>query len=95
MYLLELTLQVVQKLNDVLDGEVDYLHIFWRNDMKKYRTSEVAKMMGIHPNTVRFYEEWGLINHSILQELILFPMVRKKQIHFTLDGLGLHMIMKK
>ena len=29
--------------------------------MKKYRTSEVAEMMGIHPNTVRFYEEWGLI----------------------------------
>lgn len=29
--------------------------------MKKYRTAEVAGMMGIHPNTVRFYEEWGLI----------------------------------
>lgn len=25
-----------------------------RSDMKKYRTSEVAEMMGIHPNTVRY-----------------------------------------
>lgn len=29
--------------------------------MRTYRTSEVAKIIGIHPNTVRFYEEWGLI----------------------------------
>lgn len=29
--------------------------------MKTYKTSEVAKIIGIHPNTVRFYEEWGLI----------------------------------
>ena len=33
--------------------------------MKKYRTSEVAKMTGIHPNTVRLYEEWGLITKPI------------------------------
>ena len=26
-----------------------------------YKTSEVAKIIGIHPNTVRLYEEWGLI----------------------------------
>lgn len=29
--------------------------------MRTYRTSEVAAIIGIHPNTVRFYEEWGLI----------------------------------
>lgn len=29
--------------------------------MTTYTTSEVAKMIGIHPNTVRLYEEWGLI----------------------------------
>lgn len=29
--------------------------------MKYYRTSEVAKAVGVHPNTVRFYEEWGLL----------------------------------
>lgn len=25
------------------------------------KTSEVARINGVHPNTVRFYEEWGLI----------------------------------
>lgn len=29
--------------------------------MKEYKTAEVAASIGIHPNTVRFYEEWGLI----------------------------------
>ena len=29
--------------------------------MKTYRTSEVAKIIGIHPNTVRLYEKLGLI----------------------------------
>ena len=36
--------------------------------MKKYRTSEVAEMMGIHPNTVRLYEEWGLITKPVREE---------------------------
>ena len=29
--------------------------------MKTYRTAEVAEIIGIHPNTVRLYEELGLI----------------------------------
>ena len=29
--------------------------------MNTYTTSEVAKIIGIHPYTVRMYEEWGLI----------------------------------
>ncbi|MCC7206330.1 MAG: MerR family transcriptional regulator [Anaerolineae bacterium] len=29
--------------------------------MKTYRTSELARAVGIHPNTVRRYEEWGLV----------------------------------
>ena len=29
--------------------------------MNTYMTTEVAKIIGIHPNTVRMYEEWGLI----------------------------------
>lgn len=29
--------------------------------MKTYRTAEVAKMIGVHPNTVRLYEAWQLI----------------------------------
>jgi DNA-binding transcriptional MerR regulator len=28
---------------------------------KRYRTSEVARLAGVHPNTVRMYEQWGLI----------------------------------
>lgn len=36
--------------------------------MKQYRTSEVADMMGIHPNTVRFYEEWGLITKPVREK---------------------------
>lgn len=34
-------------------------------DMKKgntYSTSQIAKIVGLHPNTVRMYEEWGLIH---------------------------------
>lgn len=26
-----------------------------------YSTSQIAKIVGVHPNTVRMYEEWGLI----------------------------------
>ena len=29
--------------------------------MNTYTTTQVAKTIGIHPNTVRMYEEWGLI----------------------------------
>ena len=29
--------------------------------MKYYKTSQVAKIAGVHPNTVRLYEEWGLL----------------------------------
>jgi DNA-binding transcriptional MerR regulator len=29
--------------------------------MKTYRTSEVAQIIGVHPNTVRLYEEYELI----------------------------------
>ena len=26
-----------------------------------YSTSQIARIVGLHPNTVRLYEEWGLI----------------------------------
>lgn len=29
--------------------------------MVTYSTSQIAKIAGLHPNTVRRYEEWGLI----------------------------------
>ena len=32
--------------------------------MNTYTTSEAAKIIGIHPNTVRKYEEWGLIPNA-------------------------------
>lgn len=30
----------------------------------KYSTSQVAKIIGVHPNTVRKYEDWGLIGKA-------------------------------
>jgi len=36
--------------------------------MKNFSTAEVAKIIGIHPNTVRFYEEMGLISKPKRQE---------------------------
>lgn len=36
--------------------------------MKTYKTAEVAAMAGIHPNTVRLYEEWGFISKPERQE---------------------------
>lgn len=36
--------------------------------MKTYKTSEVAAIIGIHPNTVRLYEEWGLIPKPYREE---------------------------
>ena len=29
--------------------------------MKTYSTSQIAKIVGVHPNTVRLYEAWGLL----------------------------------
>lgn len=29
--------------------------------MRNYSTSEVAKLMGVHPNTIMLYEKWGYI----------------------------------
>jgi DNA-binding transcriptional MerR regulator len=31
--------------------------------LKYYRTSEIARAVGVHPNTVRLYEDWGLLQH--------------------------------
>src|SRR4030042_7095715 len=30
-------------------------------ELKYYKTSEIAKAAGVHPNTVRVYEDWGLL----------------------------------
>ncbi len=36
--------------------------------MEHYKTAEVAAAIGIHPNTVRLYEDWGLIPKPERQE---------------------------
>lgn len=36
--------------------------------MKTYKTSEIAQIIGIHPNTVRFYEDCALIPKPIRQK---------------------------
>jgi len=38
------------------------------DNLKQYKTSEVAAIVGIHPNTVRLYEEWGMITKPERQE---------------------------
>lgn len=38
------------------------------NDLKKYKTADVAAIVGLHPNTVRLYEEWGIITKPERQE---------------------------
>ena len=36
--------------------------------MATYKTAEVAAIIGVHPNTVRLYEKWGLIPAAKRQE---------------------------
>ena len=36
--------------------------------MNTYGTSEIPSIMGIHPNTVRLYEKWGLISRPERRE---------------------------
>lgn len=33
-----------------------------KNNTATYSTSRIAEIVGLHPNTVRMYEEWGLIH---------------------------------
>ena len=37
-------------------------------NLRTYKTAEVAAIVGIHPNTVRLYEEWGLITKPEREE---------------------------
>ena len=36
--------------------------------MITYSTGQIAGMVGLHPNTVRLYEEWGLIQKPELKK---------------------------
>lgn len=53
--------------------------------MKTYKTAEIAAMIGIHPNTVRLYEEWGLIPKPKRQEngYRIFTDLHVKQIQLV------------
>lgn len=53
--------------------------------MKTYQTSEVAKIIGIHPNTVRLYEEWGFISKPKRQKngYRIFTDLHIQQIHIA------------
>ena len=44
--------------------------------MDTYTTSEVADLIGVHPNTVRLYEELNLIpNLSVIPMVIVSLMI--------------------
>lgn len=53
-----------------------------RIDEKIYSTQEVARIIGVHPNTVRLYESWGFIsrprrlgnNYRVFTEAHLYQM---------------------
>lgn len=40
----------------------DYNGVTKMNALNIYSTSQIAKIIGIHPNTVRLYEDWGLVS---------------------------------
>lgn len=50
--------------------------------VRVYKTKEIAELVGIHPNTVRIYEEWGFISpvprqangYSIYSNIHLFQL---------------------
>ena len=37
------------------------MEISMKDGEKRYSTSQIAGIVGLHPNTVRKYEEWGLL----------------------------------
>ena len=47
--------------------------------MNTYSTSQLAKIVSVHPNTVRMYEEWGLIEKAKRKENAkeLLAMIRE------------------
>lgn len=43
-----------------------------------YKTAQIAKLIGVHPNTIRFYEEMGLRKRSASPLILL-----RKAVHWT------------
>ena len=57
--------------------------------MNGYSTSQIAKLVGVHPNTVRMYEEWGLIETAKRYEVFLTAHQNKKVL-FMEFGIGMN-----
>lgn len=53
---------------------------------KTYSTSQIAGIVGLHPNTVRKYEEWGLLQTPECISSSVFPKNRKEK--FPILGMG-------
>lgn len=50
------------ELRDVDKHDLKNIEMLLNTVIRTYSTAEVAMIIGIHPNTVRLYEEWGMIS---------------------------------
>ena len=59
-----------------------------------YSTSQIAKMVGLHPNTVRMYEEWGLIQKPFRKKngYRVFTEIHVKQFALAQKALQIEVI---
>lgn len=46
------------------------------HNITTYSTSQIAKIIGLHPNTVRMYEEWGLMPPVMQKIVSIFPLTQ-------------------
>ncbi len=58
---------------------------------KTFRTTEIAKAVGVHPNTVRMYEQWGFLppvkrSSNGYREYSLFHMEQMRLARLALHG---------
>lgn len=66
-----------------------------KNDtMKTYSTSQIAKIAGLHPNTVRMYEEWGFIQKPERKKngYRIFTEIHIKQFELTKKALQIEVL---
>lgn len=71
-------------------------------NINAYSTGQVAKITGIHPNTVRLYEEWGLIHkperkangYRVFNDIHIMQIeLLKKALQITVMQAGLRTLM--
>lgn len=62
--------------------------------MNIYSTSQIAKIIGVHPNTVRMYEEWGLIQKPERKEngYRIFEDIHIKQFQMARKALQIEVL---